>query len=164
MKDSIYTLTIGTETMGEFPTRSEACTVVRELGISTGKPVDFKITETPFCRYCDEVREYEFMSACESCRFKKSEAVKASRKIIRAFKKAGDPIVKVWDGEEYITGNERDLLETVHSVDYSSLYSESGGFVCVVAGNESEADCIYDWSMSIDGIMRTVNLKEERED
>lgn len=160
---TIYTLTIEGEETQTFDTNEELRAVlIPQLRSTPG--LKYKSKEIGFCPDCGEQKEYVSMYYCKSCAFRNSVAVKASRKIIRAFKKAGDPIVKVWDGEEYITGNERDLLEAVHSVDYSSLYTESDGFICIVAGNESEADCVYDWTMSIDGIMHTVNLLEERED
>lgn len=160
---TIYTLTIEGEETQTFDTNEELRAVlIPQLRSNPG--LKYKSKEIGFCPDCGEQKEYVSMYYCKSCAFRNSVAVKASRKIIRAFKKAGNPIVKVWDGDDYITGKERDLLEAVHSVDTSYLYTESGAHVLIVAGNESEADCVCDWSTSIDGIMRTVNLLEERED
>lgn len=160
MSDSIFTLTIEGEAPREFSTREEAMTIVKARVEAANSAIPFTIKETSFCEDCGEEKRYSFMSYCEDCSFRLNPAVKASRKIIRALKLAGDPVVKVYDGEENVKGKERDLLEAVHSVDDSTLYTQSGAFIRIIGGNESECDCVADWSMSIDETMKTVHLND----
>lgn len=113
------------------------------------------------CRECGELCESQWSSYCKSCQFSLSEAVKASRKIIRSAKRHGNPVVSVWDGEDTIKGNERALLEAVHSVDFSRLQFQSGAWVAVICGEETEAECIPDYTLSVEMIVDDANLKDD---
>ena len=157
---NIHTLTIKGEETQTFDTLAE----LREVLIPqlrANPNLEYKQKEIGFCPECGEEKEYSSMYYCEDCSFRNSDAVKASRKIIRSAKRHGDPVVSVWDGGEYIKGNERELLETVHGVDTSRLVFQSGATVLVIAGNESEVDCICDYSLSLEEIVNDANLKEE---
>lgn len=112
------------------------------------------------CNLCEELRDFNFLPLCKACRFRENLAVKASRKIIRSAKRHGNPVVKVDDGGDIITGSERDLLEAVHSVDFSTLYLQDGQFVSVVGGNESETDTIANHSGSIEDIITDAKLSD----
>lgn len=157
---NIHTLTIEGEETQTFNTLAE----LREVLIPqlrANPNLSYEQKEIGYCPECGEEKKYSFTYYCEDCSFRKNDAVKASRKIIRSAKRAGDPVVAVWDGGENIKGNERELLEAVHSVDESVLKLESGARVWIVAGNESETDCVPDYSTSIEGIISDANLKEE---
>lgn len=157
---NIHTLTIEGEETQTFDTDEEMRAVlIPQLRANPG--LKYKSKEIGFCPDCGEEKEYVSMYYCKSCSFRNSDAVKASRKIIRSAKRHGNPVVSVWDTEDYVEGNERDLLEAVHSVDTSRLVFESGATVLVIAGNESESDCICDYSMSVEAIVKDANLKEE---
>lgn len=60
---------------------------------------------------------------------------KIIRKVIRALKAAGDPIVSVWDGEEQVeVRTEADILEQAFNLDELGLYTKSDGWVGIVMG------------------------------
>ena len=123
---------------------------------------DFKIKEDPKpCRECGELCESRWSSLCRSCQFSLNDAVKAARKIIRSAKRNGNPVVAVNDGGDIVKGNERTLLEAVHSVDVSRLILQSGAQVLIIGGNESEADCIADYNTSLEAIIEDANLRDE---
>lgn len=143
-----------------FDTRTECIQWVRENIDPMDTGWSIKEDAKP-CRECGEPCESTWSSYCKSCQFSLSEAVKASRKVIRSAKRNGNPVVSVWNGEDEIKGKERELLEAVHSVDQCHLYTESGAWVFVVAGNESEADCIVDYNVSLEAIIEDANLKDD---
>lgn len=157
---NIYTLTIKGEDTQTFNSEEELFEVLIPQ-LQANPRLSYSRKEIGYCPECGEEKEYSFMYYCKACSFRKSDAVKASRKIIRSAKRHGDPVVSVWDGGEYIEGNERELLETVHGVDTSRLVFQSGATVLVIAGNESECDCICDYSVSLEAIVEDANLKEE---
>lgn len=113
------------------------------------------------CRECGDPCDYSFYSLCKECRFSLNDAVKAARKVIRSAKRNGNPVVAVNDGEDRITGNERTLLEAVHSVDSSHLIFESGAWAWIVGGNDSEAECVADYNTSLETIIEDANLRED---
>lgn len=156
---NIYTLTIEGEETQTFDTDEELRAVLIPQ-LRANPKLSYKYREIGFCPDCGEEKEYVSMYYCKLCSFRNNDAVKASRKIIRSAKRHGDPVVSVWDGGERIKGNERDLLEAVHSVDESVLILESGAKVWIVAGNESEVECVPDYSVSIEEIISDANLKE----
>lgn len=141
-----------------FETRAECINWIRE----NLTPADeFRIKEDPKpCRECGEPCDYSFYAHCKECRFSLNDSVKAARKVIRSAKRNGNPVVSVDDGGDIIKGNERALLEAVHSVDFSRLILTSGAQVAIASGNESEADCIADYHSSIEAIIEDANLRE----
>lgn len=155
-----YTLTIEGEETQTFNTDEELRAVLIPQ-LRANPNLKYKYKEIGFCPDCGEQKEYVSMYYCKSCSFRNSGAVKASRKIIRSAKRHGNPVVSVWDGGERIKGSEREMLEAVHSVDTSRLVFESGATVLVIADNESETDCICDYSLSVEEIVKDANLKEE---
>lgn len=155
----MFTVTAGTR-VNHFLTRPECIEWVRNNIDPMDTNWSIKEDAKP-CRECGELCESQWSSLCRSCQFKLNDAVKAARKIIRSAKRHGNPVVSVWDGEDTIKGNERELLEAVHSVDQCHLYTESGAWVFVVAGNESEADCIADYNVSLEAIIEDANLRDE---
>lgn len=159
-KPNIHTLTIEGEETQTFNSASE----LREVLIPqlrANPNLEYKQKEIGYCPQCGEQKKYSFTYYCDACSFKNDDSVKASRKIIRSAKRHGNPVVAVWDGGETVKGNERELLETVHGVDVSKLILESGAQVLIVAGNESEVDCVSDYHMSIEDIITDSNLKED---
>lgn len=114
---------------------------------------------TTFCRKCGEEKRFRFAPLCNTCSFKMNPSVKAARKVIRSAKRHGNPVVSVNDGGDIIHGNEKTLLEAVHSVDTSLLIFQSGASALIV-GNETEADCMADWNVSVDQIIEDANLSE----
>jgi hypothetical protein len=78
------------------------------------------------------------------------------RKVWKALKDAGNPVVSVWDGEESIPVSNRDeVLEAVFAVDQAWLYTESGAFVLIILGNEWDA--LSDYNVSLEDALKPVN-------
>lgn len=159
-KPNIYILTIKDEAPLEFASRASMMEVL-VTHLRANPNLEYKQKKIGFCSECGEQKEFHFIYYCDACSFKKNDAVKASRKIIRSAKRHGNPVIAVWDGGETIKGNERELLETVHGVDVSKLILKSGAQVLIVGGNESEVDCVSDYHMSIEDIITDANLKED---
>ncbi len=155
----MFTITAGTR-VNHFLSRTECIDWARENIDPMDTNWSIKEDAKP-CRECGELCESQWSSLCRSCQFKLNDAVKAARKIIRSAKRHGDPVISVWDGGDTITGNERELLEAVHSVDFSRLTLQSGAWVSVICGEETEADCIPDYSLSIEKIVDDANLRED---
>jgi len=82
---------------------------------------------------------------------------KIVRKIIRAFKAAGNPIVEVFDGEEHnkVDGSEWSIFEWVFNLDEAYLIPQSGGWVRIVLGNEWDA--LVDYTLSHEDTLKPVN-------
>lgn len=81
---------------------------------------------------------------------------KVIRKIIRALKASGTPVVSVWDTEQdNPVKTERDIMEQVFNLDVAYLYTESGAWVMVVMGNEW--DVISDYTLSLEAALKPVN-------
>jgi ABC-type sugar transport system substrate-binding protein len=78
------------------------------------------------------------------------------RKVVKALKDAGTPVVAVWDGEELVPVKNRDeVLEAVFAVDQAWLRTESGAEVFIVLGNEWDA--LTDYSVSLEDALAPVN-------
>jgi hypothetical protein len=78
------------------------------------------------------------------------------RKIVKALKEAGNPVVSVWDGEEdNPVKTKRDIMVQVFNLDQAHLYTKEGGYVFVVMGNEW--DTLSDYSMSLEDALKPVN-------
>jgi len=78
------------------------------------------------------------------------------RKVVRALKAAGNPVVKVDDGEEHIAvTTERDVLDQAFNLDELHLYTANGGWVFLVMGNEWDVIC--DYSISLEDALQPVN-------
>ncbi|AVJ51044.1 hypothetical protein PBI_PAJAZA_53 [Microbacterium phage Pajaza] len=66
------------------------------------------------------------------------------RKVIRALKAAGNPVVKVDDGEELIkTSTEKEILEAAFSVDEARLCTKNGSWVFLTLGEGWDVICDY---------------------
>lgn len=77
------------------------------------------------------------------------------RRIIRAVRAAGDPIVSVWDGEEDTPATlERDILAAVGQLDHAHLYTQSGAWAFIVCGNG--VDILTDYTMDLDAALTPV--------
>lgn len=86
---------------------------------------------------------------------------KILRKIIRALKKAGTPVVSVFDGAEYVdVETERQVFEQVFNLDESFLYTADGSWVRFTMGNEQ--DCITDYTTDLEDRLSLVNEWIER--
>lgn len=77
-------------------------------------------------------------------------------RIVNALKNAGDPVVKVWDGEEespvLTTG---DVMHLAFNLDELHLYTKSGAFVFLVMGQDY--DMLTDYSVSLEEALTPVN-------
>lgn len=81
---------------------------------------------------------------------------KILNRLIKAFKAAGDPIVNVWDGEEENpVSTSREIQEQVFNLDECHLYTQSGGWVFFVNGNEWDA--LSDYTTDLEPILAPVN-------
>jgi len=80
----------------------------------------------------------------------------AVRKIIRALKKAGNPVVQVWydhtGGERVDTLTEKAIMLEVFNLDEAWLITKDGDWVFIVMG-EDPTEMPTDYSLSLDGIL-----------
>lgn len=73
------------------------------------------------------------------------------KRIYNALKRAGEPVVAVWDGEERTEVKSLDDLNTaVFNLDEAELYTKSGGTIYIVMGQDWEM--IADHSLSLDDL------------
>jgi len=78
------------------------------------------------------------------------------RKVVKALKDAGTPVVNVWDGEELIpVSGQNEVLEAVFAVDCAWLRTASGAEVFIVLGNGWDA--LSDYSVSLEDALAPVN-------
>lgn len=92
-----------------------------------------------------------------------AEAIKASpaeattiRKVVCALKAAGTPIVKVYDGEEFVNvKTEQDILNEAFNLDWCRLYTEDNSWVFIVMGNEWDA--LSDYTLDLEDALAPVN-------
>lgn len=77
---------------------------------------------------------------------------KIVRKVIRALKKAGTPVVAIWDAEEMSYATlERDLMALVFNLDEAWLMAKGGGWVRITLGNEWDA--ITDYTLDLEAAL-----------
>lgn len=80
-----------------------------------------------------------------------------TRRLVRALRKAGTPIVKVDDGEEITPARtERAILELVFNLDECYLLTEDGSWVRLVLGNPDPADFIVDYTLDLDPVLESL--------
>ncbi|AUX82709.1 hypothetical protein PBI_KNOX_60 [Microbacterium phage Knox] len=80
---------------------------------------------------------------------------KLTRKVYRALRAAGQPVVAVWDSEERVpVKNEREMLEQVFNLDVAWLITENGDWVMLVRGNEW--DLISDYTVAVEPDLQSV--------
>lgn len=78
------------------------------------------------------------------------------RKLVRALKTAGDPVVEIFDTEEYnAVKTERDILVQVFNLDESYVITKSGGWVRLVMGQDY--DMIADYTVSLEDALTDFN-------
>lgn len=79
-----------------------------------------------------------------------------ARKVIRALKAAGTPVVSIYDGEEdEDVTTEREMLDIIFNLDECWLHAYKGGFVYLVMGQGY--DMIADYNVSLEGPLKPVN-------
>lgn len=86
------------------------------------------------------------------------------RKVIKALKDAGNPVVQVYDTEEYVDVATKDeILNEVFNLDEAYLITESGGWVRLIMGQDWDTICDYTMSLApvIDPIIEYA-MKEGR--
>lgn len=77
------------------------------------------------------------------------------RKVIKALKDAGNPVVQVYDTEEYVDVKTKDeILNEVFNLDEAYLITESGGWVRLTMGQDWDTVC--DYTMSLDEVLEPV--------
>jgi hypothetical protein len=80
---------------------------------------------------------------------------KLTRKVYRALRAAGNPVVAVWDTEERTpVKNEREMLEQVFNLDIAYLMTENDSWVMLVRGNEW--DLISDYTTDCEPDLQSV--------
>jgi hypothetical protein len=78
------------------------------------------------------------------------------RKVIRALKAAGDPVVKVNDGyDEVETSTEKGILSEVFNLDEATLITHDGSFVFLTMGEGY--DLICDHSVNLEDALKPVS-------
>jgi hypothetical protein len=81
---------------------------------------------------------------------------KITRKVVRALKAAGTPVVKTWDGyESEKVETMQDVLEQAFNLDEVYLYTADGSWVRLVMGNEY--DLICDYTTDLEDALQPVN-------
>lgn len=84
--------------------------------------------------------------------------LKILNKIIKALNEADDPIVTVYDTDEYTAvtpGNKAEIQRLVFNLDLCYLITRSGGYVFFVLGNEW--DCVSDYTLSLEPVLAPIN-------
>ena len=72
------------------------------------------------------------------------------RKVRKALKDAGDPIVKVWDREEMTkVSTLRELFEQAFNLDELFLYTQSGSWVRLTMGEGYDVICDYTTDLEV---------------
>lgn len=98
--------------------------------------------------------KYREIHVREQMAYHPTEA-KIVRRVIRALKKAGTPVVAVWDAEEMSYATlERDLTELVFNLDEAWLMAEGCGWVRITLGNEWDA--ITDYTLDLESALAEV--------
>lgn len=78
------------------------------------------------------------------------------RKVVKALRDAGNPVVSVWDGEESTpVKTTKDVLNVVFNLDEATLHTATGQFVYIVLGNEWDA--LADYNVSLEEALKPVN-------
>ena len=81
---------------------------------------------------------------------------KIVRKIVRALKAAGDPIVSIWDGEEQNeVRTEADILALAFNLDELGLYTKSDAWIGLVMGEGYYV--ISDYSVRLEDALKPVH-------
>lgn len=81
---------------------------------------------------------------------------KIVRRVVKALRDAGTPVVRVWDGGESIrVSTTRDVLDQVFNLDECRLHVAGGGYVYLVGGNEW--DMISDYTLDLEDTLAPVN-------
>lgn len=92
--------------------------------------------------------------AAEQITARPTEA-KIVRKIVRALKAAGDPIVSVWDGEEQVeVSTEADIMAQAFNLDSLGLYTKSDAWVGLQMGEG--IDIMHDYSERLEEALKPV--------
>lgn len=81
---------------------------------------------------------------------------KIVRKVVRALKAAGTPVVKTWDGVETTkVSTEKDIMTEAFNLDEVWLYTADGSWVRLTMGNEW--DLITDYTLSLEEVIEPVS-------
>lgn len=77
------------------------------------------------------------------------------KKLWKALKEAGDPIVAVWDGEEETPVRTlKELNRVAFNLDQCHLYTKSDGWVFIVMGNDWDA--LSDYTLNLEEAIKPV--------
>jgi hypothetical protein len=86
-----------------------------------------------------------------------------TRKVVKALREAGTPVVTVWDtGVHTPVKTTRDVLDLVFNLDYCYLYTEAQDWVFLVGGNEY--DMISDYTIDLEAALKPVFAWIEKND
>lgn len=78
------------------------------------------------------------------------------KRIVNALKRAGNPVVSLWDGEESSpVETVGDVVHLAYNLDEFHLYTKSGAWVYFIMGQDYDA--IADYTMSIEDALKPVN-------
>lgn len=81
--------------------------------------------------------------------------VEIVRRVVRAMREAGTPVVSVWDGEERTAATrEQDILDLVFNLDIAYLETASGSWVMIMLGHEWDA--LADYAVSLEDALAPV--------
>lgn len=81
------------------------------------------------------------------------------RKVYKALKKAGTPVVKGYDREEWVEFKSQDeVLDFAFNLDEFFLYTEDGAMVWIIMGQGAEG--LTDYSVSLEEAFEAYGLPE----
>ena len=81
------------------------------------------------------------------------------RKVYKALKKAGTPVVKGYDREEWVSfKSEKDVLDFAFNLDEFFLYTEDGAMVWIIMGQGAEG--LTDYSVSLEEAFEAYGLND----
>lgn len=81
------------------------------------------------------------------------------RKVYKALKKAGTPVVKGYDREEWVEFTSQDeVLDFAFNLDEFFLYTEDGAMVWIIMGQGAEG--LTDYSVSLEEAFEAYGLPE----
>lgn len=81
------------------------------------------------------------------------------RKVYKALKKAGTPVVKGYDREEWVKlESQQDVLDFAFNLDEFFLYTEDGAMVWIIMGQGAEG--LTDYSVSLEEAFEAYGLTD----
>jgi hypothetical protein len=99
-----------------------------------------------------EALDLYIANAVEQCPIE----AKIIKRVFNALKRAGTPVISVWDGEEDTPVTDlASVYRQAFNLDECHLYTKGGGWVYLVMGQDW--DTLTDYTLSLDDALKPVN-------